>query len=137
MKGTFPAKLPNLKQLVIMAQGLVEIQFEDPLATASALTSSYLLGQPLSLEAVALLRLSSGLMRRGMTSDSAPGLADFSRSCIYPRDIEAEKLAIQQLSVFVAHLVCHCKCGACFTCLERAGLLDPVHTCDRMSYWII
>lgn len=117
IRVTFPAKLPHLQELVIRSQGHLEVEFEDPLATASALTSFYVLGQPLILWAVDVLRLSSVLMRGGLTLDAAADLAKSSRSCIYSRYIDAEQMSVPELISLVEDLVCDCRCGACFECL--------------------
>lgn len=119
INGTFPAKLPNLELLAIMSRGLLELEFEDPLATVSALRSFYALGQPLIVDAVDMLRMSSSLIRRGLILDAAS--AGFPHSCIYLRGINAVQLSVDELCDLVWNLVFYCTCGACFECLYKAG----------------
>lgn len=119
IKAIFPAGLPNLEQLVIRCSGYTELEFEDPQAFASALTSFYIMGDPLVMAVVDVARMSCSLARRGLTMDAA--LMQPKRSCIYLRLINAAPLAVKELSGRVDQLVYECTCRACSACLRRAG----------------
>lgn len=121
IKATFPAKLPALKQLVIISQGHLEVDFEDPLATALGLTSFYVLGKPPVFEAVELLGMSASLTSESLTLDVALPVGVYSRSCIYLRHIDAKQTLLEQLTGLVRHLATDCRCGACNECLRREG----------------
>ena len=66
-----PRKLPNLEQLRIGSDDYLEVQFQDPQATASALTRFHALGFPLKLDALDMLKMSQRLAVRGLTLDVA------------------------------------------------------------------
>ena len=117
-----PRKLPSLEQLRIGSDGYLEVQFQNPQETASALISFHALGFPLKLDAVAILKMSQRLAVRGLTLDVAFDAR--GQSSVYIRHIDAEQRSMQQIKwqwwdgrarVFA------CRCGACFDCLIRAG----------------
>ena len=128
---SIPSKLPRLEELVVYTMGPLALSFEDPVATSSSLKSFYSFGQSLVASAVDVLRMSAALTRRGLILSAVPAPKDCSRerfnsrsSCIYLRPIEAEDLPLRQLHALTERLALVCRCGACFTCLRRAGAVD-------------
>ena len=128
-----PAKLPRLEELVVFTMGPLELSFEDLTATSASLTSFYAFGQPLTMTAsvVSVLRMSAALAKRGLTltvvkapEDCSGERFKASASCIYLRPIEAEDLPVRQLHALTEKLALACRCGACFSCLRRAGAVD-------------
>ena len=129
MQARIPGHLPNLEQLVIMAQGSAELSFEDPRATILALKTFYAFGQPLKPDGLDALRMSSALVGTGRALDAvvaqmAGKYFDGGSSCVYLRPAVAEALPMQQLYDLVDRLARGCRCGACFDCLSKAGCLS-------------
>lgn len=123
-----PRKLPNLTQLRIGSDGYLEVQFQNPQATASPLTSFLALGTPLNLDAVDVLMMSQRLAMRGLTLDVAFNARGHGhgglQSAVYIRRIDAEQMSMQQIKWQRwdgPTYVLKCWCGACFDCLIRAG----------------
>lgn len=123
MEASFPAQLPNLEHLIIRSHCLLAPELENPLAIASVLTSFQVLGEPLVLKAVDVLRMSSSLAGRSLTLDAEVDDDDGDKSCIYLRHNDANQLAMEELYKVVWSLVYDCTCGACLDFLSRAGCL--------------
>ena len=129
MQARIPGHLPNLEQLVVLAEGRAELSFEDPEATILALKELYAFGQPLKPDGMDILRMSTALVGsdRALCGASAQksgkGFEDGS-SCLYLRPTAAGALSMQQVYDMVARLARACRCGACFDCLSKAGHLD-------------
>lgn len=132
MRGSIPAKLPVVENLVIVAESCVELSFEDPVATSSALKKLCIFGMPLTTDGTDMLRMSDSLRGRGLTLGpvAAPdGGRQFLRDSayIYLRALSAKNLSIQELYTMGNQLTGirgYCRCGACMLCLRRAGCLD-------------
>ncbi len=133
VKIKIPAMLPRLEELVVYAVGPLYLSFEDPVATYASLTSFYAFGQPLtaSIPVVDVLRMSAALAKRGLTLTVVSAPKDCwgerfkgSASFIYLRPIDVEDLPLRQLHSLTERLALACRCGACFSCLRRAGAVD-------------
>ena len=133
MHDTVPGarQLPNLRELLICSSGLLEVGFQNPIATISALTSLHLFGQPLVPYGwdLRLVAASEALQARGLVlaaaatqphGDSAQ--AQPSSSCIYLRAAGTRELSMGELSN-KADQILECRCGACSDCLQRAGCI--------------
>ena len=134
MQGTIPSarQLPNLRALLVHAANRLEVGFQDPIATISGLTNLYLFGRPLIPYGwdVPLVAASGALEKRSIVlgtavaqlhDDSAP--AQPTGSCIYLRPAGMPELSIGELFIRADQLL-KCRCGACFGCLRRAGLIE-------------
>ena len=129
MQARIPGHLPNLEQLVILAEGRAELSFEEPEATILALKQFNAFGQPLELDEMNAARMSVALrgtsraLGEARAHTAGRGFSS-SSSCRYLRPTAAEALPIQQLYDHVTGLAKLCGCGACFDCLLEAGHLD-------------
>ena len=129
MQARIPGHLPNLEQLVILADGCAELSFANPEATILALKKFHAFGQPLKPDGLDAVRMSLVLAGTGRALGAAvaqtAGMGfEAGSSCVYLRPAAAEALPIQRLYDLVAGLAQGCKCGACFDCLSKAGRLD-------------
>ena len=135
-----PMGLPNLEQLRIGSDGYLEVEFQSPQATASALTTFLALGTPLKLDAVDVLIMSLCLAVRGLTLDVAFDITDEEcQSSVYSRHIDEEQISMQQIKwqwwdgptrVFA------CRCGACFdSSLELAMWLAEYDAACQLTEW--
>ena len=133
MQARIPGHLPNLEQLVILAEGRAELSFEEPEATILALKQFYVFGQLLKPDEMYAERMSVALAGTGralgaaLAQTAGRGFSG-SSSCVYLRPAAAEALPIQYLYDHVAGLARLCRCGACFGCLSEAGRLDFLGT---------
>ena len=129
MQARIPGHLPNLEQLVVLAEGRAELSFEDPEATILALKEFYAFGQPLKPDGMDILRMSTALVGSdralcgALARNAGKGFEDGS-SCLYLRPTAAGALSMQQSYDLVAGHAILCRCGACFDCLSKAGHLN-------------
>ena len=132
MKGCIPKpqQLPNLEELVI-ATSMLQLSFEDPAGTFSALKTCYIYAYSLILEGVDSTRMamSDNLRRRGLTLSEAAGAVELAGNitegtCLYVRPTHEPVQTIQRCLYTVIKLTV-CRCGACFRygCLKMAGSL--------------
>ena len=132
MKGCIPTpqQLPNLEELVI-ATSMLQLSFEDPAGTFSALKTCYIYAYSLIVEGFDSTRMamSDTLRRRGLTLSEAAGAVEFAGNitegtCLYVRPNNEHELTIQRCLRTVMKLT-ECRCGACFRygCLKMAGSL--------------
>ena len=129
MQACIPGHLPNLEQLIILAEGRAELSFEAPEATILALNKFHAFGQPLKPDGLDIARMSIALASTGRALGAAVAQTagkgfDDSGSCVYLKSTAAEVLPIQHLHDLVAGLASLCRCGCCFDCLSKAGRLD-------------
>ncbi len=59
----------------------------------------------------------------GMAATEHHGPNGRPASCLYLRPLGTQELLIDELWTTVEQLA-HCRCGACFDCLRRAGCID-------------
>ena len=129
MQARIPGHLPNLEQLVILAEGRAELSFEEPEATILALKQFYAFGQPLKPDGMDAVRMSAALEGTGRALGAAWAQTagrgfNGGSSCVYLRPEAARELPIQDLYDHVNGLARLCRCGACFHCLSETGCLD-------------
>ncbi len=138
MTGTIPANLPNLEDLFVVCKGSLELSFADAASIAARLTSLLVLGDPLTLDAPSLLRLSKGLDQRGLSLESVSAHEKFpfgtrnlrgKCSCIYLRPSsradETDRELFEGAKDFLEEGTVMCRCGACFMCLQNEGHIRP------------
>ena len=131
MQARIPGHLPNLEQLVILAEGRAELSFEEPEATILALKNFYAFRQPLKPDGMDAVRMSVALEGTGRALGAAWAKAagrgfNGGSSCVYLRPEAAGILPIQNLYDQVDGLARLCRCGACFHCLSETGRLHFV-----------
>lgn len=122
MRGCIPAKLPNLEKIVVMAHRLLQLTFEDPVATASALKKLYFFGQQGTAISHQMLGMLGNSIRHGLTlvTVSAAEAGEHARrgsSCTYLWSTTEHDVSINELYRMVSQLAGMCRCGACFQCL--------------------
>ena len=134
MQGTIPSacQLPGLRALLIHSAARLEVGFQTSIATISGLTSLHLYERPLIPYGwdVPPVAASGVLERRSLvlgTAASQPHVdsarAQPTSSCIYLRPAGMPELSIGELSSRAGQLL-KCRCGACFSCLRRAGCIE-------------
>ncbi len=127
MVCTLPAKLPSLEELVILADNVLQMYFEDAVTTASALNTFHMFGLPLITDSLDMLQMAGSLVGRGLmlgaVSATRENVAfDQGSSCIYLKPAMAPDEPILELFFTVEKLVrSSCRCEACFRCLQRAS----------------
>ncbi len=67
--------------------------------------------------------------KRGLCMEAVRAITpgkDFSArgNGLYLRPIYGDKLSIDALHDMVSQLAVHCRCGACFTCLQATGYIE-------------
>ncbi len=132
MQWTFPrtCQLPNLRQLVVKASGRLQIEFREPIGTLLKLSSMHVFERPYhphGCDQLGLTEGASALAERGlvlgMASTEQHGCSGRPASCVYLRPVGTRELSIDELWTTVEQLA-HCRCGACFDCLRRAGCIE-------------
>ena len=132
MQWTFPrtCQLPNLRQLVVKASGRLQIEFREPIGTLLKLSSMHVFGRPYhphGCDQLGLTEGASALAERGlvlgMASTEQHGCSGRPASCVDLRPVGTRELSIDELWTTVEQLA-HCRCGACFDCLRRAGCIE-------------
>ena len=63
----WPAELPNLEELVILSNHILQLPLRDPVATASTLNTICMFGQPPTTNGLDMLRMASSLTSRGLS----------------------------------------------------------------------
>lgn len=131
MSAKIPAMLPRLEELVMYTMGPLTVYFEDPIATSTSLRTLHLSGRNLHISGEDVLRMSCALHKRGLTLSAVCAPKDCSgerferrTSCIYLRPVSTEDLSLRLLHGITEKLALQCRCGACFSCLRRAGAVD-------------
>ena len=138
MTGTIPANLPSLEDLFVVCKKGLELSFTDAASTAASLKSLLVLGDPLTLNAPSLLRLSRRLDQRGLSLESVSAHEKFpfgtgnlkgNSSYIYLRPSSRADETDQELfkgaKKFLEGGEVMCRCRACFVCLQRKGRIRP------------
>ena len=125
-----PRGLSNLEELSIVADGCMDLSFEDPAAIASSLNTFYAFGLPLITESSDMLAMCGSMARRGkiLAAVSAPANMEYEHAgstCIYMRPAMAMDATIQELFHVVKTRLSECNCRVCFICLERSNMLTP------------
>ena len=131
IKIIVPAQLPNRQELLIEAEGILKLQFEEPLATASSLTRFHVSAQALAIAAEDVLRMSCSLLRRGLTLAAVlksqarhEHMPKVKRSCVFLQSFDTGQPSLRERDHDLYPHTLECRCGACFKCLRKAGLLD-------------
>lgn len=135
MKGCIPApqQLPNLDELVI-ATSMLQLSFEDPAGTFSALKTCYVFAYSLAVEGFDSTRMamSDTLRKRGLTLSKAAGAVGFcpevagaEGTCLYVRRINEHELSIQRCVCTIRNFTL-CRCGACFRCWKWQVACRPL-----------
>ena len=130
IKCCIPAGLPNLRELIVMAEQGLLLRFEDLEGTFMTLKMFYAFGTPReSTEYDLLFRTLPSLVKRRLCIEAVEG--DMlskpicsSSKCLYLRSLKDEKLSMSALYDIVSRLAKQCKCGACFTCLRAANCIE-------------
>ena len=123
-----PGKLPHLEELVIRGHTL-QLSFEDPDGTFSALRTFYASGHSVELEGLDTVRSALGVLTgRGMAlsevSVSEAGMHPQKGShCVYLHPINGHQWSMRECLAIVERLT-RCRCGTCFPCLGAAGRID-------------
>ena len=133
IRCVIPAKLPDLEELVISAEGQLQLFFEDVEATAAGLNKFHVFGQPLLTNGMDTVKVSHVLAGRGLILDAASASEDWKyipaylfdvkkgSTCTYMRSVVTESLSMHEAFSLIQTFISECRCECCELCLERSG----------------
>ncbi len=135
MKARIPADLAGVQELIIATDRPLLLYFDSASNLGARLNTFYVVAREVRVDIAALLDMTDALSKRGLTLSMAragQGNINAPSHCMYVRAISAPQLSYEDAIDYVNarvekwgkhHDDC-AQCGACFDCLEKAGLLD-------------
>lgn len=131
-----PADLGSVEELMFATRHPLELVFGDGHSAGERLNTLYIIARHVKVDALALLGMNNALLSRGLTLrmvKAEQGHRDFPAQCMYLHAIsalvlsydEARRAVDARLERWGRHSSC-AQCGACFTCLREAGVLEAV-----------
>ena len=131
-----PADLGSVEELVFATQTPLYLVLFDGRGAGERLKTMYIIAASVTVSALSLLDMNSALFSRGLTLrmvKADEGHRDFPAQCMYVHAISAPVLSYDEarravdarLERWGRHSSC-AQCGACFTCLREAGVLEAV-----------
>ena len=136
MKACIPADLAGVQELMIATDQQLQLVFESAQRAGEALSTFCAVGRRIKVDAAALRGMRNALSKRGLTLSMAQAGREHENApsqCLYVHACSTPQLSYDDAILAVNSRVerwgktgdraCG-RCGACFTCLRRAGILD-------------
>ena len=137
MRACIPRSLAGVQELIFATDRPLRLHFECARSAGEKLNTFCAVGREVRGDVAALVEMIDALFRRGLTLSLAQAKwehEDSPSQCMYIRALSAPQLSYVEAIGYVNarvqkwgrdHDAC-AQCGACFSCLRKAGILECI-----------